>query len=259
MSETAESNVEVALAALTVHHGRLGILARRTAQPVGVAWMLPARLLTDSDLDFEATDLLKASISSTGLGRPIGTPSFLEQLRSYAYVANQLGTDLLTANHVRGKHQRLSPTVRVAYVALVAELGRGAGLKAGASTARVFDIDDLLGTGVVSPGDEMIITHAVERVRSKFEYTTVATSLVTDPFTIPELRRIYESVWGVSLHPANFRRKVLATPGFVTPFCASNNEELRDADKGPVLKGTDLFSRGTAALLHPAMLRISAK
>src|SRR5262249_40094609 len=45
------------------------------------------------------------------------------------------------------------------------------------------------------------------------EYTSLATMFLDEPFTVADLRRIYESVWGVELHPANFRRKVLATPG----------------------------------------------
>jgi 8-oxo-dGTP diphosphatase len=98
---------------------------------------------------------------------------------------------------------------------------------------------------------DVILGDAIERVRAKFEYTTVATSLVTEPFTVPELRRVYESVWGVNLHPANFRRKVLATPGFVVPSAPDDGDEVESGER----RGPDLFRRGTAALLHPAMLR----
>jgi 8-oxo-dGTP diphosphatase len=98
---------------------------------------------------------------------------------------------------------------------------------------------------------DVILVDAIERVRAKFEYTTVATSLVTEPFTVPELRRVYESVWGVNLHPANFRRKVMATPGFVVPLASA----IGDGIDGGERRGPDLFRRGTAALLHPAMLR----
>jgi 8-oxo-dGTP diphosphatase len=55
---------------------------------------------------------------------------------------------------------------------------------------------------------------------------------------------VYEAVWGVTLHPANFRRKVLATEGFVVGVSEENNP-----------KGPDLYRRGVAAILHPAMLR----
>ena len=38
---------------------------------------------------------------------------------------------------------------------------------------------------------------------------------MTEPFTISELRTVYETVWGEPLHAGNFHRKVLSVPGFV--------------------------------------------
>jgi 8-oxo-dGTP diphosphatase len=62
---------------------------------------------------------------------------------------------------------------------------------------------------------QRIVADGIERARSKLEYTSLATAFVEEPFTIADLRRVYEVVWGVPLHPANFRRKVLSTPGLV--------------------------------------------
>src|SRR5690606_8248061 len=92
------------------------------------------------------------------------------------------------------------------------------------------------------------IRDAVERARAKLEYTSLATSLLPEPFTIGDLRRVYEAVWGMPLHPANFRRKVLATPGFV----------VRTGERDSTGRGwTELYRRGTTATLHPALLRRS--
>jgi ADP-ribose pyrophosphatase YjhB (NUDIX family) len=93
-----------------------------------------------------------------------------------------------------------------------------------------------------------IVHDALERARSLLEYTTVATAFCADMFTISELRRVYEIVWGIPLDPGNFRRKVLETvSGFVQPA-----GQKRTNHRG---RPADLFRRGPATLLYPPMLR----
>ena len=53
--------------------------------------------------------------------------------------------------------------------------------------------------------------------RSKLEYTTLGATLAGSEFTLGELQHVYEALWGHPLERANFRRKVLSTPSFVTP------------------------------------------
>ena len=93
-----------------------------------------------------------------------------------------------------------------------------------------------------------VIADGVERARSKLEYTTLATAFVDEPFTLGELRRVYEGVWGMPLHEANFRRKVLGTPGFVEPTGTTAPTDGRPAQ---------LYRRGSAVRLHPPILRPS--
>jgi 8-oxo-dGTP diphosphatase len=138
--------------------------------------------------------------------------------------------------------------VSVAFVALVAATEvPSAGTDAVA--ARWWPVVDLGG----DDGPELAFDHreilalGVERVRAKFEYTNLATQFVPEPFTMSDLRRVYESVWGAPQEPANFRRKVLATAGFVEPTG-------QRASSG-VGRPADLYVRGGSALLHPAMLR----
>ena len=92
-----------------------------------------------------------------------------------------------------------------------------------------------------------IVEAGVERLRSRLEQTDVATALVEEPFTLGDLRRAYEAAWGIELEPANFRRKVLATPGFVA----------QTAGKRIVGTGrpADLYVRGAGAVLHPPIPR----
>jgi 8-oxo-dGTP diphosphatase len=94
-----------------------------------------------------------------------------------------------------------------------------------------------------------IVRDGVERARSKLEYTSLAAALLAEPFRLADLRRVYEAVWGATLDPGNFRRKVLTTPGFVEPA-----EGV--APPGPVGgRPARLYRRGASSLLHPAMLR----
>ena len=62
-----------------------------------------------------------------------------------------------------------------------------------------------------------ILRDGVERARAELEYTTLATAFCPSPFTIGELREIYEAIWDEQLDPRNFSRKVLSTEGFVVP------------------------------------------
>ncbi|GEB53128.1 MULTISPECIES: NUDIX hydrolase [Streptomyces] len=92
-----------------------------------------------------------------------------------------------------------------------------------------------------------ILSDALEEVRTKLEYTAVATAFCGDSFTLSELRKVYEVIWGQVLDPSNFRRKVLNTPGFVQP---TGEQRLP-----PTGRPAALYRRGTAWLLSPPLLR----
>jgi 8-oxo-dGTP diphosphatase len=53
-----------------------------------------------------------------------------------------------------------------------------------------------------------IIDYALERLRSKVNYTTVAFQLLPKKFTLSELQRAYEIILGENLDKRNFRRKM---------------------------------------------------
>ncbi len=57
-------------------------------------------------------------------------------------------------------------------------------------------------------GHAKIVADAVERLRSKLEYTHIAVHLLPEEFTLPELQRIYEIILQQPLDKSSFRRRV---------------------------------------------------
>lgn len=92
-----------------------------------------------------------------------------------------------------------------------------------------------------------ILADGVERARAKLEYSTIATAFCAEPFTVAELRHIYEVVWDMKLEPSNFHRKVTRADGFLVPTGGH-----RSLDLG---RPAALYQRGSATALAPPLLR----
>jgi 8-oxo-dGTP diphosphatase len=213
--------VTVDIVILTVRDGVLQVLlVRRGAHPYRGRWALPGGFVGPHEgLDRAARRELA---EETGLAGD----AHLEQLASYG-------------DPRRDPRMRV---VSVAYLALVPDVPHPvAGTDA--AEARYWPVAAL---PRLAFDHGHIVADALDRARAKLEYTSLAATFLPEPFTIADLRRVYEAVWGVELHPANFRRKVLATPGFVV---ATGKER-------PTGRGwAELFRRGTTAQLHPPLPR----
>ena len=231
--------VTVDVVLLTVRAGRLAVLlVERKGHPFRGDWALPGGFVEpDDDLDEAARRELKEETGVLVAGAAETTHlGYIEQLRSY------------------GTPDR-DPRMRIVSVAYVGFTARHEDAVAGsdAADARFWAVDDLSIPGIGSrDGVPLAFDHAriiadgVERARAKLEYTTLATAFLDEPFTLGELRRVYEAVWGESLHEGNFRRKVLSTAGFVEPTGQTAPTDGRPAA---------LYRRGGATRLHPAILR----
>lgn len=92
-----------------------------------------------------------------------------------------------------------------------------------------------------------ILREGLDRARAKLEYTTVAAAFCREPFTLADLRQVYEVTWGFSLDPSNFRRKVTKAIDFVHP-----TGEYRSLEIG---RPAALYRRGAAVNLFPPMTR----
>ncbi|KAA0235132.1 MAG: hypothetical protein JJLCMIEE_01435 [Acidimicrobiales bacterium] len=222
--------VTVDIVLLTLRHGLLSVLLiRRRDHPYQGYWALPGGF-ADPDEDLEQA-AQRELLEETGLST---FPGHLEQLRTYG----------------RPERDPRMRVISVAYLGMVPGITRP---EAGsdAAVARLWPVEDVLSDDEqVRPqlafDHATIIEDGLERVRSKLEYTSLATAFVEEPFTIADLRRVYETVWGVELDYGNFRRKVLNTDGFVEPT----------GDTAPTGRGyADLYRAGRTTLLQPAMLR----
>lgn len=219
--------VAVDIALLTIREGRLKLLLVEPDAPhLRGWWALPGRRVRDDEnLDHTAHRSLQ---ELAGITAP---EAHLEQLRTYGEVSRD----------PRGR------VVSVAYLALTPTPED----PPDETRARMVDVDQLGRASFSSLAYDhaRIVADALERARSKLEYTALATAFVEEPFTLAELRGVYEAVWGVHLDPANFRRKVASTRGFVEPV-----DGLAQPGPGGG-RPAKLYRRGPEQRLHPAMLR----
>ncbi len=219
--------VAVDVAMMTVRGDRLVLLLVEPDDPTMAGSLaLPGRRVRD-DEDLDAT-AHRAIAELAGISAP---DAHLEQLKTYG-------------ERARDPRARV---VSIAYLALTPAPQDPPPDR----RARFWDITELQrpGTPALAYDHDRIVTDALERARSKLEYTALATAFVEEPFTLGDLRRIYEAVWGVRLDAANFRRKVVSTHGFVV-------EADGLAAPGPGGgRPAKLYRRGSALRLHPAMLR----
>ena len=221
--------VTVDLAVLTIRDGELcALLVRRGEHPYKDSWALPGGHVHQGQesADQAARRELR---EETGIDH-----AHLEQLATYS--------DPQRDPRIAAGLQ----VVSVAYVALTPELPDPAA-GTDAADARWFPV---AATPELAFDHDRILQDAVERVRAKLEYTTLALAFVTEPFSLADVRRVYLAVWGEAPDLANFRRKVLATPDFVVPVERSATAATHRGGRPP-----ELYERGRAAVISPPLSR----
>ncbi|MGG8406032.1 NUDIX hydrolase [Streptomyces sp. 12297] len=238
--------VTVDLVVLTVQrHALCALVVRRGEQPFQGRWALPGGFVRgEEDL---AAAAARELAEETGLcahdpAEPgAGNGAHLEQLATYG-------------DPKRDPRMRV---VSVAHLVLAPDLPAP---RAGgdANSARWAPVGELLdaeggfdadadGPAALAFDHAQILADGVERARSKIEYSSLATAFCPPEFTVGELRRVYEAVWGVALDPRNFHRKVTGTPGFLVPAGGTTTRQGG--------RPAQLFRAGGATVLNPPMLR----
>jgi 8-oxo-dGTP diphosphatase len=218
----AELVVTVDLVIFTVRADRLHILLiERGNEPFAGQLALPGGFVRPGE------DLPQAASRELREETGINAESFhLEQVGTYGQPD-------------RDPRERV---ITVVYLAIVPGLPTP---KAGsdASAARWVPVDEVDGLAF---DHDKIVSDALERARAKLEYTTLAASFCPGEFTITDLRRVYEAIWGRKVDARNFHRKVMATKDFVV----STGEKRTDVGRPAVV-----YRQGGATVLYPPMLR----
>jgi 8-oxo-dGTP diphosphatase len=223
-SEYPIFSVTVDVVCLTVRDGRFQVLlVERGEEPFTGRLAFPGGFVgIDEELAAAAQRELE---EETG----IEAPRFLDQLRTYG----------APGRDPRGR------TVTVAHLAIAPDLGEAVG-GSDAASADWHPVAPLLDDpGRLAFDHAEILVDAVERARSRLEWTPLAVDFVGEEFTIAELRHVYEVIWDIELDPANFHRKVTRAKGFV-------EETGRNADTGRG-RPAQLYRRGAAERIHPPL------
>ena len=216
--------VTVDLVCLTVRDDALQVLlVERGGEPYLARLALPGGFVQEKE-DLE-TAARRELVEETG----VEAPSFLEQLRTYG----------APERDPRGR------IVSVAFLAIAPDLGDATG-GSDAAAADWHPVEPLLAEPSRLAFDHgRILADAVERARGRLEWTPLAVDFVGGEFTIADLRRVYEAIWGLELDAANFHRKVTRARGFV-------EETGRAADAGRG-RPAQLYRRGDAERIHPPL------
>ena len=244
--------VTVDVVALTIRDGALHVLlVRRGGAPYEGMWALPGGFVQAGGplQGTDAEDLPDAAVrelaEETGLSAKGGVLGrvHLEQLGTYGSPGRDPRMRVISVAHLAFAPELPDPeaggdAADAAWVPVGAlGLAESGDQRPGTTRRLAFDHARILSDGL-------------ERARGKLEYTPLATAFCGGEFTIPELRAVYEAVWGEELHAGNFHRKVLSVPGFVESTGATSDRGGRRGGPRP-----RLYRAGDARLLHPALLR----
>lgn len=219
--------IAVDLAVLTVRDNSLCVLlVERGVPPFEGRWALPGGFVLPSE---DLPDAARRELAEeTGIH---DLPVHLEQLATYGHPDRD----------PRGR------VISVTYLALVPDLPEPAA-GSDAADASWHDVDGLVNRRRRLAFDHHeILADAIERARSKLEYSPIGAAFCAESFTIHELRQVYEAVWGCTLDPRNFHRKITSTADFVEP---TGERTTRQGGRPAAL-----YRVGSARLLHPPMLR----
>jgi len=158
-------------------------------EPYPGKWALPGGFV-DIDRD---VDLLACARRKLREKTAVVSP-YLEQLGSWGSLSRDPRG--WSATHV--------------HFALIAALDITLAKGANAADVAWFKVDDIPKRPKLAFDHGEILHAAVERLRSKVEYTSLPAFLFAEPFTLPQLQRTYEIILNRPVDKSGFRTRMLA-------------------------------------------------
>lgn len=189
----AQPRTTVDVVIFTVLDGELQVLLVQRPQDEREAfpgrWALPGGYVdVDKDANLLACARRKLK-EKTGITSP-----YLEQLGSWG--GRERDPRGWSATHV--------------YFALVPAANLKPAKGANAADVSWVKVDNAVGQRGLAFDHSEILDAAVERLRGKVEYTSLPAYLLPEPFTLPQLQRIYEIILGRPVDKSGFRTRALA-------------------------------------------------
>lgn len=184
---------------------RRGVEANRETWSLMGGWLRP-----DEDLEQAAARILYELTNLTGV--------YLEQLAVFG----------------QPRRDPVERTVSVAYFALVNVADYEQKISH-TYDAHWFSLHELADLDLLFDHRDMIRT-AVEKLRYKASQHPIGFELLPEKFTVPQLQKLYEAIFGTTFDKRNFSRKILSTGLLV---------KLKEKQKGYSKKGAFLYQVDT--------------
>ena len=177
--------VAIDLVLMTVADGALKVLVQRHSEQ---GWVLPGGIV-------HADEPLEATVARVLAEKARMPGAFVEQLYTFGAVdRDPRGRVISVAHYALVPAERFAATATADDLMLAIVEGETAALPGRATLA--YDHAEILRV-------------AVQRLRAKLDYSTVALELLPDAFTLRELQAVHEAILGARLTKPAFRRKML--------------------------------------------------
>jgi 8-oxo-dGTP diphosphatase len=185
LTDFEQPSVTTDLVVFTIKNNSLKVLlVKRDVEPFKNKWALPGGFVR---IDESLEDSAKRELfEETGVKNV-----YLEQLYSFG-------------NPERDPRGRI---ITISYFALINSNEIKLKASTDVSEAKWFSVSKIPSLAF---DHKEILDYAIKRLKWKFEYTTIAFSLIPKKFSLGELQKIYEFVFNKKFDKRNFRKKILS-------------------------------------------------